>query len=304
MERFFKERGIAMPSNNLKQALAPKESIILDNPVGTAPGLALEKAGVLYVLVPGPPNEFKEMVTNQVLPLLRQKAGVASVIKSRVLKLCGIGESKVDQMVAPLLKSRNPTLAPTAKFSEIHLRITAKAADSRQADRMNGEMEDKVRAIVGDYIYGCDDETLPEAVGKLLEAKNLTLALAEISSGGYLSHMLTTCPHCSSYFKFAVVAGVAGLEELLDVKIPRPEETAETLAGAVRQKARADIGMAMATEGGDPCTPSGALTIATSFKEKTLLKKILLPGDGAAGLRQRAVQLCLVLLWHTLKSRP
>lgn len=302
-ERFFKTRGIAMPSNNLRQAQAPVGSVILDNPVGTAPGLAVENEAVLYVLVPGPPNEFREMVTNQVLPLLREKTGPrATVIKSRVLKLCGISESRVDEMVGPLLQSSNPTLAPTAKFSEIHLRITSKAPDSEKADRMNGEMESKVRDLLGNYIYGSDEETLPEAVGRLLESKNLTLALAEISSGGYLSHMVTSYPGCSGYFKFAVVSGIEGLEELLSVKITGPESAARILAGAVREKAGADIGIALAGGSKTLCPPGSDLTIATSFMEKTLSKKIPVPRRGAAEFRQMAAQLCLVLLWHTLKK--
>ena len=301
-ERFFKARGIDMPSNNLRQAQAPVGCVILDNPVGTAPGLAVENEAVLYVLVPGPPNEFREMVKNQVLPLLREKAGRSTVIKSRILKLCGIGESRVDEMVGPLLQSSNPTLAPTAKFSEIHLRITSKAPGSEKADQMNSAMESKVRDILGDYIYGIDEETLPGAVGRLLEAKNVTLALAEISSGGYLAHMITSYPDCSGYFKFALVAGIEGLEELLGVKVTRPENAARILAGAVRQKAGADIGIALAGGGSTLCPPGSDLTIATSFKEKTLLKTIQIPGAGAPEFRQRAAQICLVMLWHTLKK--
>lgn len=303
MKRFFEVRSIAMPANNLKQAQAPKGSIILDNPVGTAPGLAIEKNAVLYVLVPGPPNEFKEMVSNRVLPLLREKTGGGAVIKSRVIKLCGIGESKVDEMVEPLLQSSNPTLAPTAKFSEIHLRITSKAPDNVQADLMNDAMESKVRDILGDYIYGCDEVTLPEAVGELLEKNKLTIALAEITSGGYLAHQLTSHPRCSSYFKFAAVSGAAGLEELLGIKIPGAEGIAETAAEAVRKKAGADIGIAVTAGGLTPCNPEGDLTIATALKDKVLTRKVLLPGAGSPEIRERITQLCLVLLWHTLKNR-
>lgn len=301
-ERFFKTRGIAMPTNNLRQAQAPVGSIILDNPVGTAPGLAVEKEAVLYVLVPGPPNEFREMVKNKVLPLLREKTGRSTVIKSRVLKLCGIGESRVDEMVGPLLQSSNPTLAPTAKFSEIHLRITSKAPDIEKADQMNSAMESKVSAILGDYIYGIDEETLPEAVGRLLETRNLTLALAEISSGGYLSHLVTSYPGCTCYFKFALVAGIEELEKLLGVRVDGPEGAARILAGAIRRKAGTDIGIALAGGGNSLCPPGSDLTIATAFKEKTLLKTIQLPGADALEFRRRAAQLCLVMLWRTLKK--
>ncbi|MFZ5643188.1 MAG: CinA family nicotinamide mononucleotide deamidase-related protein [Bacillota bacterium] len=302
-ERFFKDRGIDMSANNLKQALAPAGSIILDNPVGTAPGLVLEHNSTLYFLVPGPPGEFKEMISNRVIPLLREKMGSnVSVIKSRVIKLCGIGESKVDEILAHLLQSQNPTLAPTAKYSEIHLRITSKAGSAEEADSMNSEMEKKIRNVLGEYIYGIDEETLPFAVGRLLDEKRITLALAEVTSGGFLSHMMTSYPRCSDYFKAALVANIEQIEKLTNIKITPGEGSAQALARGIKEKFSSDIGIAL-TETESSLYPSGkGIIIATSFKDKTLTREVRLPVGGALEQRQRAVQFCLVLLWHTLKK--
>lgn len=302
-ERFFKSRGVEMPLNNLKQTLAPWGGTVLDNPVGTAPGLALDHNSKLYILVPGPPGEFKTMIDNQVVPLLKKRLGTdVAIIKSRVLKLCGIGESKVDETLGPLLRGKNPTLAPTAKFSEVNLRITAKASGSDEADRMIDGMEHRVRELLGEFIYGKDDETLPEVVGNMLAAKKMTLALAETCSGGYLSHLITSFHQGSQFFKFAAVADVAGMENFLKIKIPPGENPAETLARAIRDQAETDIGISTTGDKGD-LYPSGqgSITIATSFKDRTLSREIRLWGEGAE-LRQRAVQICLVLLWNALKK--
>lgn len=302
-ERFFKSRGIEMPLNNLKQTLVPPGGAVLDNPVGTAPGLALDHDSVLYILVPGPPGEFKTMIDNQVVPLLKKRLGTGvSIIKSRVLKLCGIGESKVDETLGPLLRGKNPTLAPTAKFSEVNLRITAKASVSDEADGMIDGMEHKVRDLLGQFIYGKDDETLPEVVGNLLAAKKMTLALAETCSGGYLSHLITSFQPGSQFLKFAAVADMAGMENFLKIKISSGENPAEALARAIRDQAEADIGIAITEEkGGLYPSGQGSITIATSFKDRTLSREVQLWGEGAE-LRQRAVQICLVLLWNSLKS--
>ena len=142
VRRFFDQRGLPLSQNNLKQALIPVGGTVVDNPIGTAPGIILEREGKTYILVPGPPPEFNMMVRERIIPFLRGKlANRVGVIQSRVLKCCGIGESLLDEKLSDLLKSSNPTLAPTAKFSEVHLRITAKARDLARAEEMIEAME-------------------------------------------------------------------------------------------------------------------------------------------------------------------
>ncbi|MFZ5596015.1 MAG: CinA family nicotinamide mononucleotide deamidase-related protein [Bacillota bacterium] len=298
-ERFFKARGVEMSLNNLKQALVPEGGIVLDNPVGTAPGIALDYNSVLYILIPGPPLEFTTMLDEQVAPLLRRRLGHRTrIIKSRILKLCGIGESKVDEILGPLLHSNNPTLAPTAKFFEIHLRITSKTPTEKEADALNRDMEQKVRELLGQYIYGTDNETLPEVTGRLLMAGKLTVAAAETCSGGYLSHLLTSFPECRDFFKLGLVSKIDEMESHLGIKAG--ECTAEILANSIKERAGSDIGLSITEPGGGLYPSDNRITIATSFKGGTLKKEITLPGRGAE-LRRQAVQVCLTLLWKALK---
>jgi len=291
-----------MSSNNLKQALAPDGAVVLDNPLGTAPGLALDHNSKLYVLVPGPPSEFRNMIDTQVAPMLTKRVGAAAVIRSRVLKLCGIGESKVDEIAGQLFQSRNPTLAPTAKLFEINLRITSKASGIEEAETMNDAMEQKVMELLGSYVYGKDNETLQQVVGKMLMDKKLTLAVAETFSGGYLSHLMTSIPRCEDFFKLSAVGNIDSLENQLGIKISAGKNPAGDLASIIREKANADIGISISGNSGGLYTADHTVTIATSTAQRILYKEImLLPGD-AVELRQRAVQICLVLLWQTLKK--
>lgn len=301
-ERFYKNKNSEMPLNNLKQALAPPKSLILDNPVGTAPGLALEYNCTLFILVPGPPYEFITMIDNQVIPLLRKKLGPEiSVIKSRILKLCGIGEAKIDEILGPLLHGNNPTLAPTAKHSEVHLRITSKSSSNEEADRMNDEMEERIRELLGQYIYGKDDETLSEVVGKMLAARKFTLAIAETCSGGYLSHLITSFHEGADYLKFAAVSNIEGMADFLRIKLTQ-KGLADALANGIRKKATANIGIAITKELRDnSSSKSKKIIIAISFEDTTLIKETELWSEGNE-FRLRTVQSCLVLLWKTLKN--
>jgi len=190
VRRFFDQRGLPLSQNNLKQALIPVGGTVVDNPIGTAPGIILEREGKTYILVPGPPPEFNMMVREWIIPFLRGKlANRVGVIQSRVLKCCGIGESLLDEKLSDLLKSSNPTLAPTAKFSEVHLRITAKARDLARAEEMIEAMEVKVRERLGSYIFGVDDDTLPCAIARIIRKKGKTIATVESFTGGQLSFM-------------------------------------------------------------------------------------------------------------------
>jgi nicotinamide-nucleotide amidase len=149
----FASRGLSMTPNNEKQALVPQRAIILDNPRGTAPGLFMKggaKGEKVVVAMPGVPSEMKPMLTDQVIPLLQERMGKVSIIKSRVIKTCGIGESRVDDLIGDLFReSRNPSLALLAYPSEVHIRITAKAESKEAAERMISELEGQIRERVG-----------------------------------------------------------------------------------------------------------------------------------------------------------
>ena len=243
---YFERIGLEMPSSNIKQATIIPSAAAITNPQGTAPGWWVEKDGRIIITMPGPPGEMQFMWQNEVFPRLQQRAG--AVILSRVIKTFGLSEAKVDELVAPLMASPNPTLATYAKQDGIHLRITAKAAQPEEAQEMISSREADVRAILGGYIWGVDDETQEGAVGQLLVAKRLSLAVAESFTGGFLVHILARAPQSRNYFKGGLIATSDEVKVTLGIA-PRlvaggaSAELAAAMASLVRRKLNASIGI-------------------------------------------------------------
>ncbi len=173
--------------NNWKQALVPDGAKVLDNDNGTAPGLILEKYGKSAILLPGPPNELIPLFMEQVYPYLQRLR--PEMICSQMVKICGIGESQVEDKLLDLIdKQTNPTIATYAKTGEVHLRVTAKAGSAEEADKLIKPVVKEIRKRFGDCVYSTkEDETLEMAVVKLLKKLELTVTTAESCTGGMLA---------------------------------------------------------------------------------------------------------------------
>jgi nicotinamide-nucleotide amidase len=243
MTKFFAERGIEMTPNNLKQATLIPSAQAIPNPQGTAPGWWTEKEGRIIIAMPGPPGEMQPMWRNQVAPALQRRSG--AIILSRTLKTFGLPESTVDERLAGLLKSPNPTLASYAKQDGIHLRITAKAASTEQARAMIASHEKAVRDIIGEYIWGVDDDALETVVGQLLIKKGLSLAVAESFTGGSLIQILARAPESGRFFKggFYTAADEAKLALGLVWGAGSKGNIASAMASLARDKMKASIGI-------------------------------------------------------------
>ena len=209
MDEFSRRSKRPLVAMNLRQAMAPRGGRLLFNSRGTAPGIYLEAKNRIIILLPGPPREMLPMFKEQVVPLLRkklQKEGNLGILQSKVLRIIGLGESAMAEMIRPLLENQgNPTLAPLAKRAEVHLRITAHGSSPEESGALIEAKAEEVRRILGDYIYGEDEENLEFVVANLLWEKAKTLALAESCSGGLLSHRLTNIPDSSKYFLAGLV---------------------------------------------------------------------------------------------------
>jgi len=268
----FLSRGLTFPESNLKQAwLIPSARAIL-NPRGTAPGWWVEKDGKLIIAMPGPPFEMERMWKEEVSPELGRRFG-SSVILSRTLKTAGMGEGQVDQALGPFLKSTNPSIGVYAKADGVHLRLTAKAPTEAEARSLIEPLEAGVRlGVLGEIIWGADDDTLEGVVMELLAQKGLTLAVMESCSGGTLADALTNIPGASAHFKAGYVAYLPETKIKLGV---RPElieefgvvssEVAQDMARAAREAAGADVGAGITgVAGPDPLEekPPGTVHIA------------------------------------------
>ncbi|MHB1420278.1 MAG: competence/damage-inducible protein A [Bacillota bacterium] len=315
VKEFFEQRNYPMPGSNLKQALVPRGGRALENPLGTAPGVFLEHSGKIFFLLPGPPREMKRMAQDHLVPYIKQKnKDQASIIFSRVLKVCGIGEASLGEKIRDLARSANPTIAPTAKAGEIHLRITAKATDETEAVRLISGMETEVRQLLQGNIFGTDDQTIEQVVGDILVSRGLTLAVAESCTGGLLAHCLTNVPGSSRYFQMGVVAydnrwktEILGVDrELIATKGAVSEEVAMAMASGIRRLANTDIGIGITgiagPDGGTPEKPVGLVYIATDDRGDVQFWKGLLPGGERTAIKEFTVQTALVLIWRSLRQ--
>ena len=290
IKKMFSSTGRIMTENNIKQGYIPEGAVVLENNNGTAPGVLIEKEGKIVIMLPGPPKELYPMFESKVLPYLKSKTD--STIRSKVLRVIGVGESAVEHMLKDIFDSQaNPTIAPYAKDGEVHLRITAKTGIPEEADSLIAEMEQKVRAILGDNIYGCNEETLEEAVLKLLQKKNLTISLAESCTGGLVASRLTDIPGASA----SLISGVVSYSNESKINILKVKEdtirkygavspqTAEEMAVGAKKLSNTDIGLSITgiagPDGGSAEKPVGLCYIGIAIGNSVNVQKIMLTGN-------------------------
>lgn len=290
MKAFFKDRKRKMPQNNNKQAYLPEGSIIIRNKNGTAPGCIIEENDKVIVMLPGPPSEMKPMFEEGVMPFFESRSGFW--LKSRFLKIFGIGESTVEDNLIDLIdRQTNPTIAPYAKDGEITLRITARyKKDSENADIIT-PVEDEIRKRFGDAVYSSENKSLAQVAAEMLLKRKTTISLAESCTGGLLSSKLTEIPGISEVFDRAAVTysnrskidelGVK--QETLEKYGAVSEQTAAEMADGIRNAASTDIGISVTgiagPDGGTPEKPVGTVYIALSHKNGVDVQKLELWGD-------------------------
>lgn len=280
LREFFRRISYEMPDRNIKQATLIPSAQAIPNPRGTAPGWWVEREGRILVAMPGPPQEMQRMWEREVLPRLRTKAE-AGVILSTTFKTFGLSEAGVDELISALLSSANPTLAVYAKPEGIQIRLTAKARESEEAKRLMAPMEARVREILGERIWGTDDDTLEGVVGELLTGKRLSLATMESCTGGLLASVLTDAPGSSAYFRGGLVAysnemkSAWGVDaKLIEERGAVSPEVAQAMATAARLKLGADIGIGITGVAGPTeieGKPAGTIYIAIDDGRKRRL---------------------------------
>ena len=224
----------------------------MPNPRGTAPGVYLEDAGHIIVMLPGPPHELEPMFNDEVLPRLCLAQGDGQTIVSRELRFCGIGESEVEFRVADLIAAQSDvTIAPLASLGEVRLRLTCRASSQAAGLAKMAPVEAAIRQRVGGYIFGVDRETLAAVVARLLADRQLTLALAESCTGGLLGDMLTDIPGISASLLAGVVA-YANESKVAMLGVPAgllaahgavSEQVCAAMAGGVRKRSGAALGV-------------------------------------------------------------
>lgn len=304
---YFEKRGTVPTENNWKQAMMPADAVILENHNGTAPGAVIEMENTRVVLLPGPPNELYSMFEESVEPYLRRLT--RQVICSQTVKICGVGESRVETMVKDLIDGQtNPTIATYAKTGEVHIRVTAAAEDKKAANKLIKPMVKELKTRFGNDIYTTEEETtLEKAVADLLIANELSVTCAESCTGGLLSGRLINVPGVSEVYKSGFVTySNKAKRRFLGVKKATlqkygavSQQVAEEMAKGAALFAKADVSAAVTgiagPDGGTEEKPVGLVYIACSVKGKVTVKKYQFSGNRSK-VREASVSAALSLM--------
>ena len=309
ISRVFGGRGRAMPENNLRQADVPDGAEVLPVMPGTAPGFKVETGGKAVYAVPGVPWEMQQMVGECVLPDLKQRAGITAVIKSRTLRTWGDSESglaeKLHEEIERLDETGECTIAFLASGMEgLKVRLTAKAPSEAEVDEILANEDQIVRGIIGDIVFGVDDETMESAVLDALRQRGWTLALAESLTGGLIGSRLTAVPGASDVFRGGLVSYASDVKfDLLDV--PEGPVVSEKAVTAMVQGAAkllgADCAIAVTgVAGPDPLDGEdpGTVWMATLVNGEVEATKVKFPFD-----RERTRQFTTVSILNNLRMR-
>jgi len=231
----FKRFRYVMTENNKRQAYAPRGAIAIPNPNGTAPGLIVEDARGTIVCMPGVPGELKPMLVESVIPYMRNRFGVTGVIHSRILKVCGIGESRVDAAIGDLIRfQQNPTVGVLASPEAVRIRITVHANTVEEGDTLIEEVDAKVRERLPGLVMGANDATLEQVVDDLIRVRGWRLAVAETVTGGIIAQRFIS--RGATAFAGGLVTPVSSVA------------SAQGLADAARQQFGSECALALAVD--------------------------------------------------------
>ena len=301
-----------IPDNNWKQAMIPQGATVLDNSNGTAPGLIMEKDGKTAILLPGPPNELKPLFTEQVFPYLQSRQ--PEVIRSQMVKICGYGESQVEDKLIDLINTQtNPTIATYAKTAEVHLRVTAKAANEEEAKTLLKPVVKEIKNRFDNAVYTTkEEETLEMAVVRLLKKHELTVTTAESCTGGLIAGRLVNVPGASEVFREGFITySNKAKRKYLDVSKGTlkkygavSEQTAKEMAtgGVFATDADACIAVTgIAGPDADGEKPVGLVYIACYMKDKVKVEEYHFKGNREK-IREQSVVKALDFLRRSILS--
>lgn len=300
IEQFFRARGLPLSPSNRKQAYIPRGAIPMPNPVGTAPCFIVEEGDRTLIVLPGVPREMEHLLMSRALPHLRARYGLQAAIVSRLVRVAGMGESRVGEILADLMaKGTNPTVGTMAHPGQVDVRIAAKGLDEAAARALIAPVEAEVRARLGDAVFGVDRESLEGVVAARLTNQDRTLGLIEVGTGGIVAERLTSVPGMAARLE-SLVASLEAAQRRLGTG----SASAAELARAVRGWAGSDVGVAVVMgaaedDGPNPVYPT-RIGVATADATGEAQHR---PGGDLRQVRLRALVLALDGLRRALAGR-
>lgn len=271
----FAKRKLPMTDSNLRQAMIPQGAIVIENELGTAPGVILEHNNKIIIHLPGPPKELECMFEHAVIPYLKNRFNSQGAIVSRILHTSGIGESSLEEKIKEFILSQsNPTIALLARQGEIIVRLTAKGTTEKEANDLIDTLEEQLRQKIADYIWGLDNDTIEAIIGEILTEKQLTVALAESCTGGLTTSRITDISGSSAYLMGSIVCYTNKIKTDFIGVTPQvlleygavSQQTACLMAAGIREKFATSIGIGITgiagPTGATPTKPVGTVFIA------------------------------------------
>lgn len=315
IEQFFAKRGRPMTENNRKQALVLAGCDVLANHHGMAPGMILTKGGRTYILLPGPPKELEPMFQFEAKPKLGALLNAGGVIVSHVMRFYGIGEAELEVRVQAILDTQtNPTVAPLASDGEVTLRVTAKAETVQEAQQLIATKVAEIQALVGEYQYGVDDDSLASKTVEMLLDNQLTISAAESLTAGLFQSELAEIPGVGNaltggvvtYTEEAKISQLGIPKQLLDSYGIVSSECAAAMASAVKQKFGTNIGIGLTGAAGPTAhdhQPVGTVWIGIAIDDEEPITYLLHLSGMRNTNRLRAVKFTCHYLMQILEER-
>ena len=315
MEDFFRRRSRVMPPNNKKQAMLPATAEVIDNPIGTACGFAVDIGRARFFFTPGVPRELKRMLEEQIIPRLLAKSGMQSAIYLKRFHSYGLGESHVDALLAgveELVPDGSVKLGFRAHYPQLETKLTVRGRDMDDIKKKLGPVEQEVRKRIGNFILGEDDQTLEGVILAALAERQGSLSMVETFTGGQAAARIAHLPGAEKIFRRGVVArdlgeihAAVGLEgAAASGEITR--ETAEAVARAAQRQSRATHALAVLVDlddGPDRIEFGGAVCLAIATADDVASRRSRIVG-GREWVRLGAVELGLDCLRRYLQGLP
>ena len=315
MEDFFRRRSRVMPPNNRKQAMLPVTAEVIDNPIGTACGFALDIGKARFFFTPGVPRELRRMLEEQIIPRLLAKSGLQAIIHLKRFHSYGLGESHVDSLltgVEALVPDGSVKLGFRAHYPQLETKLTARGADMDDIRRKIEPVEREIRKRLGNFILGEDDQTLEGVVLAELTARQATLSIVEMFSSGQIAARIAHLPGAEAVFRRGIVArDLAEVCKAVGLESAAPEgeftpQTAEAVARAALRHTMSTHALAVLIDldqGADRIEFGATICLAIATEREAVSRRSRILG-GRDWVRLGAVELGLDCLRRQLQGLP
>ena len=301
--QIFTQRNLPIIDSNMQQALVPKNCEILFNRSGTAPGMWFDEDDTIYISMPGVPFEMKVIFEEECIPRLKQKFSLPNIVHRTILT-CNIGESFLAQKIESL-ENKLPDHIKLAYLPSIGMVRLRFSGTHQNPTQLNAEMQliiNELYELVGNNIYGEENDTLEKVIGKQLKKENKTIATAESCTGGYIAHLITSVPGSSGYYKGSVISyanevkinELGVLPETLKTVGAVSEDCVKQMAEGIRKKLNTDFAIATSgiagPDGGTAQKPVGTVWIAISSSKRTIAKQFNFGDNRERTIQRSAIQ--------------